>query len=639
MLRGHYFLLMFLTLVMIVFGTEYNFSISGLGDYGFLDEEDEAGGEDVGNMFTRNSVFLDVSSGNYEKGEADAEVLSSRLQEQFASSNALGFSNGVLASLIDGYASGKLYVTMGQAIYTMTKSDRAVSVILTLVVFLWFAAIFIFLKNVYSAVLRRIYLQARVYKKVHFTDTLYFAQVRKWLRASMTMFLMHTYQVLWSLTIIGGIIKNYSYKAVPYIVAENPAIGPNEAVTLSRRMMDGHKWELFKFQITMIGWWLLSFVTFGISDLFYGVAYRLACETEFYARVRRDAIDRGVEGVQALNDPYLFEPADKIVLYETYFNVVDEITLIHEERIELKGWRKFLADWFGVWFGSLDSKKKYDDLEGRRYSIECLEASMKGEAYPHWLNPLWPKKTIEKQGNFFFMRCYSLWVIFLLFIFFSFVGWTWEVALHFMQTGMMANRGKLYGPWLPIYGSGGIIALCLCSRFRKKPAMEFVFSTALCGVLEYMTAWMLEVNYNTRWWSYDGYFLNLHGRICAEGLLVFGVGCCAVVYLLAPVFDYLVSKLNKNFLIGLALALAVLFVGDSIYSSIHPNLAEGAVEKEQAPAEAGEEEPASEGAAEAVQPAGEGAAEAEQPAGEAAAEAGQTADEPAEDAGMTENRE
>ena len=39
---------------------------------------------------------------------------------------------------------------------------------------------------------------------------------------------------LWSLTIVGGIIKRYSYAMVPYIVAENPDLGARQAVTLSR---------------------------------------------------------------------------------------------------------------------------------------------------------------------------------------------------------------------------------------------------------------------------------------------------------------------------------------------------------------------------------------------------------------------
>ena len=66
---------------------------------------------------------------------------------------------------------------------------------------------------------------------------------------------------------------------------------------------------------------------------------------------------------------------------------------------------------------------------------------------------------------------------------------------------------------------------------------------ALCGCVEYFTSVYLEyVHDGTRWWDYTGYFLNLHGRICAEGLLVFGIGGMAIVYVLAPFLDGLRAR-------------------------------------------------------------------------------------------------
>jgi len=205
---------------------------------------------------------------------------------------------------------------------------------------------------------------------------------------------------------------------------------------------------------------------------------------------------------------------------------------------------------------------------------------MEGFAYPRRLNPLWKGLPKERKNQASYLRHYTVWTFFLLFITLCFIGWSWEVALHFMQTGEFANRGTLHGPWLPIYGMGGLIVMILCSRFRKKPVAEFITAIVLCGILEYCSGWFLEAKYHQRWWSYDGYFLNLHGRICAEGLLVFGVGCCAVVYLLAPAFDHMISGIKKEVLIGLCLVLGIAYGTDVLYSGKHPNMAEGAVERE-----------------------------------------------------------
>ena len=588
-MRSHYFLLVFLCLAMMLFGTEFKQVINGISGYtsfggGYfvnylIEQQSSPVKENMTDvLLSSDDVVGDILSGHMWDGILKSDQLEQHLQETANDSSFLSRSEGELAKLVNTLWSGRLFTRLAQTIYSVTKSDRAVSVIFTIGGFLWFALVYLLLKNVYSAAMRRMFLEARMYSKVSYMDILHFAAVRKWLKAAGTLAFKYILEILWSFTVVGGIIKYYSYFAVPYIVAENPDMTPAETVTLSRKMMDGHKMELLEFQLTLIGWQILSIFTFGFSDMFYGAPYRMACYTEFYVRVREQAVEAGIPGTELLDDRYLFEKADKILLLETYFDVVDEVTLLLEERVELGLWQKRISDWFGLWIGSLELKKQHDDLEGRKYVIQDLKKSMDGLAYPQRLNPRWRTKEIHRLGHFSFMRSYSLWTLFLLFIVFSMIGWSWELALHFMQTGEVANRGVLHGPWLPIYGSGGVVVLLICSRFRSNPVAEFFTSILLCGTLEYFSAWYLEMKFHERWWSYDGYFLNLHGRICAEGLLVFGVGCCIVVYLIAPIFDFLLSKVKPKILIGICIVLAALFAGDLVYSQVHPNMTPGAVE-------------------------------------------------------------
>ena len=49
----------------------------------------------------------------------------------------------------------------------------------------------------------------------------------------------------------------------------------------------------------------------------------------------------------------------------------------------------------------------------------------------------------------------------LFFFTFSFAGWLWEVLLHVFTDHAVVNRGVLYGPWLPIYGFGGVLIVLL----------------------------------------------------------------------------------------------------------------------------------------------------------------------------------
>lgn len=188
--------------------------------------------------------------------------------------------------------------------------------------------------------------------------------------------------------------------------------------------------------------------------------------------------------------------------------------------------------------------------------------------------------SIKKKASFIkslhYERNYSILSLILIFFIMSFFGWLWEVTLHFLNYNEFVNRGILQGPWLPIYGSGSILILLLLKRFRKKPLFEFCYAITLCGVIEYAASYILEHLHNgVRWWDYSGYFLNLHGRICAAGLLAFGVGSLFIVYIIAPCLDNLVHKVPKKFLLVFCLVLLCIFSVDQIYSLYRPNMGEG----------------------------------------------------------------
>ncbi len=91
---------------------------------------------------------------------------------------------------------------------------------------------------------------------------------------------------LWSLLlIIPGIIKSYAYMMSSYIIIENPEMGALDAITLSRRMMKGHKFEAFILDLSFIPWILLCIVTLGIGCL-YVVPYMTATRANYYNHIK-----------------------------------------------------------------------------------------------------------------------------------------------------------------------------------------------------------------------------------------------------------------------------------------------------------------------------------------------------------------
>ena len=62
----------------------------------------------------------------------------------------------------------------------------------------------------------------------------------------MNMFMLELFVTLWTfLLVVPGIIKAYTYRMVPFIVAERPDIDYKEALDLSKKMMDGEKMNTF----------------------------------------------------------------------------------------------------------------------------------------------------------------------------------------------------------------------------------------------------------------------------------------------------------------------------------------------------------------------------------------------------------
>lgn len=91
---------------------------------------------------------------------------------------------------------------------------------------------------------------------------------RMLLPAMFTMAVKMAYTMLWTmLFIIPGIVKSISYSQTAYILIDNPALSPAEAITKSRKMMNGFKWTYLKMWLSFFGWFLLSLFTFGIGFL------------------------------------------------------------------------------------------------------------------------------------------------------------------------------------------------------------------------------------------------------------------------------------------------------------------------------------------------------------------------------------
>lgn len=111
---------------------------------------------------------------------------------------------------------------------------------------------------------------------------------KNWSNVAIIMFFKSFYNFLWYLTIIGGIIKTYEYRMIPYLLAENPDMNKKEAFARSKQMMKGNKWKTFILDLSFILWEILSTVTFGLLDILYVNPYKIATSVELYKTLKEN---------------------------------------------------------------------------------------------------------------------------------------------------------------------------------------------------------------------------------------------------------------------------------------------------------------------------------------------------------------
>lgn len=125
--------------------------------------------------------------------------------------------------------------------------------------------------------------------------------------------------------------------------------------------------------------------------------------------------------------------------------------------------------------------------------------------------------------------------LFVWFVLYSIVGWIWESTYCTIMEHKWQNRGFLYGPYCPIYGTGIVGIMLLWHSVLERgetPAWYQVFLVVMVGsaILEYVTHWGLERLFHAYWWDYSNMPLNLNGRICLPASVFFGLGGLLVVY-------------------------------------------------------------------------------------------------------------
>lgn len=163
------------------------------------------------------------------------------------------------------------------------------------------------------------------------------------------------------------------------------------------------------------------------------------------------------------------------------------------------------------------------------------------------------------------------------FLFCAFMGQVYEVLLdNLWYHHPWQWQGPLHGPWLIIYGVGGLVLLILLEGLVKKkikignvnimPLAIAVLILVIVSSVEYVGHWVLDTFFSFRPWDYSAKPFNINGRVCLEDSLRFVVLGMIELYLVLPLFERLFDRISKRANLILCGVLAGAFMLDIVLS-------------------------------------------------------------------------
>ncbi len=153
------------------------------------------------------------------------------------------------------------------------------------------------------------------------------------------------------------------------------------------------------------------------------------------------------------------------------------------------------------------------------------------------------------------------------FFIFAFFGWIYESLFVSIRDRKLVNRGFLTGPVIPIYGVGAVLVFVMLRPFAKIPSLLYFMGMVLATIVEYLTAWILEVVFHTKWWDYSREPYNFQGRVALIPSMFWGVLSLLLFDVLQPAADKIMDLFPEKAVLPCLTAASGLMIADIIYTA------------------------------------------------------------------------
>lgn len=161
---------------------------------------------------------------------------------------------------------------------------------------------------------------------------------------------------------------------------------------------------------------------------------------------------------------------------------------------------------------------------------------------------------------------YSLYQMFGIFCFWSFIGWLVEVADMAIEAREFQNRGFLHLPLCPIYGLGILTLNIILKGFSDNYVLLVIVSMLLCTGIELLVGEALQKAFHARWWDYSHMRFNFKGLICLRNTLFFAAAGFVIVTIIEPKVEQALDSLMISAGLIIMMVMSVMLFVDTLLS-------------------------------------------------------------------------
>ncbi len=162
---------------------------------------------------------------------------------------------------------------------------------------------------------------------------------------------------------------------------------------------------------------------------------------------------------------------------------------------------------------------------------------------------------------------YSIDSWLLIFFAYCFLGWVWETCYVSFKDRKFANRGFLYGPFLPIYGFGAITIIFCTLGVRDSLIGIYFLGTISVTILELITGIIMEKLFTVRYWDYSYKKYHYKGYICLSSTIAWGFFAILLVNYVNQPIETFILGINDQTKGYLSTFILIYFTADTTMSA------------------------------------------------------------------------